>query len=452
LKRFASIALICAGVTGTPAFAATLRVPSEYVTINAALDAANRDDVVLVAPGVYDQYEVRQLDDGNIATAVAFLVGDVALVSELGADWTTLRLDGSHIGPALCRTFGMSGIATIEGFTLTGSSPGLGAVQFPYSDTCVVRGCIMRDFGSGGSGGGVGIASTRSSVEVYSTRFENIDGTSGAAIRQTSSTLIVEDCEFRSIRSGAVSLTYDANFPHATGLTMRRCQFYDNEKTTGSGGAVSIASYTYGLIEDCWFENNRSVGPTRSAGAIRTAGTGAGSEFVIRNCTFVENYTVGVGEGGAIRADGASVTIEGNTFWKNSQELDVSHGGAAVVMEADANVFVGNVVSSSTGDQAVSLKTGTLATGCNVYWDNPLGHTSGFTLDPTDLIADPMFCDPEDGDFTVNVFSPCLPENNPLCGELIGAWGLGCGSVSVEPSSWGRIKNLYRHRGDDRQP
>jgi hypothetical protein len=231
---------------------------------------------------------------------------------------------------------------------------------------------------------------------------------------------------------------------------MRRCKFYDNEKTTGSGGAISVTGYSDVLIEDCWFENNRSVGSPRSAGAIRTSGSS--SDFVIRTCTFVSNYTLGVGEGGAIRADGSSVVIEGSTFWGNSQELDLTNGGAAVVMEADANTFVRNVVSNSTGDQAVSRKTGTLVTACNVYWDNPLGHTSGFSMDPTDLEADPMFCDVEVGDFTVNATSPCLPKNNPLCDELIGAWGEGCGSISVEAESWGRIKNLYRVEPEEREP
>jgi hypothetical protein len=36
-----------------------------------------------------------------------------------------------------------------------------------------------------------------------------------------------------------------------------------------------------------------------------------------------------------------------------------------------------------------------------------------------------------------------LPGNN-TCGIQIGAFGTGCGPVSVEPSSWGGIKALYR--------
>jgi hypothetical protein len=231
---------------------------------------------------------------------------------------------------------------------------------------------------------------------------------------------------------------------------MRRCSFYDNEKTTGSGGAVALGGYSNVLIEDCWFENNRSIGSPRSGGAVGTAGVT--SEIEMRGCTFIRNYTIGAGAGGAVRADGANVLIESCTFSENAQEFDLSLGGAAVALEADNNTFVRNVVTRSAGDQAVSLWNGTLTTSCNVYWDNPLGHTSGFALDASDLVADPLFCAPEAGNLTVNVLSPCLPENNLSCDELIGAWGEGCGSVSVEPSSWGRIKNAYREDPEDETP
>ena len=62
--------------------------------------------------------------------------------------------------------------------------------------------------------------------------------------------------------------------------------------------------------------------------------------------------------------------------------------------------------------------------------------------------ADPLFCDAAAGDFTLSSQSPCLPGNHPDgadCG-LIGAFGQGCGTVSVQPSSWGAIKEMYRVR------
>jgi hypothetical protein len=63
--------------------------------------------------------------------------------------------------------------------------------------------------------------------------------------------------------------------------------------------------------------------------------------------------------------------------------------------------------------------------------------------------TDPLFCDPVScltgpptilGDYRVDASSPALLAP---CGP-IGAFGEGCGSTSLEPTSWGRIKGIYR--------
>jgi hypothetical protein len=61
--------------------------------------------------------------------------------------------------------------------------------------------------------------------------------------------------------------------------------------------------------------------------------------------------------------------------------------------------------------------------------------------------ADPLFCDPENGDLTLRSDSPCLPGNHPggaACG-LIGALGEGCAPpTAVERASWGGVKTRFR--------
>ena len=59
------------------------------------------------------------------------------------------------------------------------------------------------------------------------------------------------------------------------------------------------------------------------------------------------------------------------------------------------------------------------------------------------ISADPLFCDPENGDFRLNQGSPCAPDQNPDCGG-IGAWPVGCGSTPAEATTWGGIKALFR--------
>lgn len=48
------------------------------------------------------------------------------------------------------------------------------------------------------------------------------------------------------------------------------------------------------------------------------------------------------------------------------------------------------------------------------------------------ICADPLFCDPDSGDFTLAGSSPCLPGAHPDCG-LMGAHGVGCEAPSAVP-------------------
>jgi hypothetical protein len=424
--------------------AVTRHVPSQYATINQAIDAAVSGDSVLVAPGVYDQYETRIMGNGYPNTAVAFLKGGVCLASEGGAVATTLRMDAPVVGPEVCTAFGETGTITVAGFMLTGTVNGVNAISFGFSDRLIVRDCVIADIGAGAvTGRGIGCVSV--DVEVYGCRFENITGLSGAAINQTSGTLIVEDSEFLNCRQGAVALHRDGAFPHAADLAVRRCRFEGN---WGTSGALSVGDYDTVLIADSWFEGNHTTG-SGAGGALATAG--GASDQVIRGCTFVNNFVTGAGVGGAARIHCRTVLMEGNTFYGNSQTIDWRDGGAAVVFQGWMHEFRGNVIVHNTGDQAVGYSgTGSIVTSCNVFWDNPLGNTSGFQPDSTDLTADPMFCNVTADDFRVNAASPCVPGNgNPSCRDLIGAWGQGCGTVAVEPSSWGRIKNSFRSGSEE---
>ena len=59
------------------------------------------------------------------------------------------------------------------------------------------------------------------------------------------------------------------------------------------------------------------------------------------------------------------------------------------------------------------------------------------------ISEDPLFCEAQTGDYTLQDCSPCLGAAHD--GGDIGAFGEGCEcDVAVEDASWGRIKDLYR--------
>ena len=59
------------------------------------------------------------------------------------------------------------------------------------------------------------------------------------------------------------------------------------------------------------------------------------------------------------------------------------------------------------------------------------------------LNADPLFCDPENGDYSLAANSPCLPDFNEWQ-VLVGALGEGCAPVALNPQTWARVKAKYR--------
>jgi hypothetical protein len=218
------------------------------------------------------------------------------------------------------------------------------------------------------------------------------------------------------------------------------------------GGAVYLYGITDPTVENCRFEGNRAglSGETGFGGAIGLAPFGSAR---VENCIFIDNAVLGWGSGGALDLHGAGV-VRGSTFFKSSQSATL-YGGSALSFFPTffLALLENNVIVESTGAEALGVYNddghynGILTSNCNVFWNNPQGQARNHTLSPTDLVADPLFCAPDIFDLRVSAGSPCLPENSGGCG-LIGALGEGCGSVSVEEATWGRIKTMYRSSKD----
>jgi hypothetical protein len=141
------------------------------------------------------------------------------------------------------------------------------------------------------------------------------------------------------------------------------------------------------------------------------------------------------------------VNVENNTFFRCSTFLS-PFGGAARFSNSSIIRFDSNILAETGGGAALGgFNLTQTSGGCNVFWNNAGGNYSGWPESPTDLEADPLFCDTEALDFSLHGNSPCVAGNTPGCGQ-IGAFGQGCGSVTVSPSSWAEIKSRYRKGGE----
>jgi hypothetical protein len=212
-------------------------------------------------------------------------------------------------------------------------------------------------------------------------------------------------------------------------LTIADCSFLENRADgifNGSGGAVSLQG-TQTTISRCEFIENWTYGTIWTWGGAITTSTG---HVQIDECVFIRN----VAEDGAA-LDFGSGSVTNCTIFQSVGNAVQSYGGA---------LFENTIVFGSEGAAFVGLPPTMRC--CNVFHNaggDWVGTLAGLEGVNGNFSAWPLFCDPGNDDLHLSEGSICLPDNNS-CGALIGALGVGCGPVSIEPMSWARIKERYR--------
>ncbi|MBC8527458.1 MAG: hypothetical protein H8D22_11515, partial [Candidatus Cloacimonetes bacterium] len=97
--------LLCMFIVNT-AFAITINVPGDYPTIQAALNAANSADIVLVATGTYFENIFWPTTNG------------ITLVSQTGADNTIIDGGNNSVVLTILGATGIDTTTVIDGFKI----------------------------------------------------------------------------------------------------------------------------------------------------------------------------------------------------------------------------------------------------------------------------------------------------------------------------------------------
>jgi predicted outer membrane repeat protein len=428
-----------------PALSATCHLPGDHITLQGCIDAIADGDTVLVAPGTYIGPGNRDIHtDGK----------SVTVIGEAGAETTIFDAEQA----TLFFTFATENETTrIEGLTLRNGNNTLGgAVHIGFS----VAGtgpsfAECRFIANRSSSGGAVMNEGDALVRFTRCHFEgNTAGDSGGAIddrgRFIESDVTLEDCTL--IQNAAFVGGAIGEQGHGA-LNIAGCVFTDNSARRGgalylnevisrpgqsaSGPGQSASGWErppgepdaalrddFGLVTDCTFVSNKAD----AGGAVLFA-----SNFTpaFQRCLFTDNVAV---QGGAISGTNGlltSCTLVGNR----------GDSGAAVYDAADLSFWghdlVKCIVAFNGPDQAIRRPhfNGCLYLQCCDLFGNEggdwVGCIAGLLGTAGNISADPLFCDPQGGDFTLNAASPCAPENSPAGCGLIGALPVACGMTAV---------------------
>ncbi|MEZ4649834.1 MAG: hypothetical protein R3E97_13815 [Candidatus Eisenbacteria bacterium] len=408
-----SLALL--GLCATNGWAATRTVEAdgsgEFATIQAAIDASADGDVIELGPGTYRGAGNRD---------VTFLDLSLTIRSRSGASGCVIDCEGTaetpHRGFLIDGPTGKS--STIEGVTvqgghLSGTSTHGGAILVDGTgNTLTLLDCVLEGNQTAAWGGAIAVVD-RASMTAARCEFTQNEGARGGAIAvSNNATAEVSDSSIRSntaLRGGGAFASTTAN------LDLRACLFEANVAngtgvTDRSGGAVHCSSSTLG-IERCTLVSNRAEGSS----------------------------------GGAVYAQLSTFDIHGSTFWANAADagagLACALGGTGSV---ENTIFAGGTEGGAVDRGPASVVFACTDIHGNVGGDWVGGIEEQFGVDGN-ISLDPIFCDPDTGNFSLDEGSPCAAGSgpNPTC-DRIGVHDERCRVNPVLELGWGQVKSLYR--------
>jgi hypothetical protein len=304
--------------------------------------------------------------------------------------------------------------------------------------------------------------------------------------------LVIEECHF-------IDNVTDTNGLFAEGggavfasylyqVRISNCEFSGNWTDSRGGAVLCFGSETTAVIEGCWFAVSQA-GFTAGA-AVYAEGP---MSLTIQDCDF-EGVEAGFDYLYGIQTSVTHLEVVGNRFRDTvsslASKLMVSIGGIGnpegALRIAD-NVFIGDVGTVDMEEEILVLMGGEIQlqgntfAGCNIQIEGggdpidfsgnivymgftDINHFPGGTIGCNDfwpdsvslgwgdfdfernIFEDPLFCEPELGDYRIAWESPCSSENAPEgCGR-IGALPEACHVTAVQVTTWGRIKTMYRGR------
>lgn len=392
----------------------------DFPTIQAGVDAIDHGDVLELGAGTFTGPGNRDVDFRGKAITIRSQGGDPGDC--------LIDCDGSVTDPHRGFFFhsGESSLSVLSGVTIThgwmSDEVRGGGICCENGSAPVVTGCIFTD-----TRGAAALCIGGSHLQLQECVFGHNSAFEGGGVCCEEATLTMEGCHFfentADLHGGGVHA-------HAALVNLVDCEFEGNIALHGGAADFHIGSVV--AARDCRFYENSAS----EAGALCLF---AMCDGTIEGCTFAgntcHNWASALSVGKSSTCHVQSCTLYGN-----------AGGSGAVVIEGPPCTMAQSVVAfNNPGFYPYCTVTFTCCDHFGNSGGDWIGSFAGQYGLQGNIAEDPLFCDPELRDFTLDAASPCAPFSppNPEC-DLIGAWPIGCGGTPVEGVSWGRMKDIFR--------
>jgi len=422
--------LLCANATAAT-WVVSKDDSGDAATIQAAVDMASPGDTVLVGPGTYTELLTDPF--GQVTGVV--LTSGIALVAEYGPESTTIDVTDDTQPTRGITCFECDGSTLIEGFRFVGGDNYDGAALWIWGGAPVVRGNVFYDL-YGGIGGSVAVkAGSAALIEdnVFDDSFACC-GVGGGMLVDTAAPIVRGNLFIRcesALDGGALA------FVNAGGEIVGNV-FLEN--VAANGGAL-LLDHSTPYVAGNVFRWNKARG---SGGALALVE----SDAQLEDNVVVHNRADDDG-GGLWLADSSPelfrMTIASNTAG--------DRGGGVYLHRLSSPDFTGIIISENRGADGVvvSFPVPPPRFMCCDVWGNEGAQYAGFVTDPTgtngNVSVDPALCPDGQG------LQECSPLLDMACGVVGAGAGVQCPCaepLSIEPSTWARIKSSHRgSRGGD---
>jgi hypothetical protein len=444
-----------------------------FATIQTAIDSSSDGDTVLVAAGIYE---------GGI------IISNKA-ISLIGESREGTKINQPISSPQISIVDCQAGTTRVENFIIehgssnngggiysSGSTVEIDSVDFSYNSssnngaainsiesTVKVQNSTFSHNESNYLGGAIYV-DPLTTCEIYNSSFDNNEALWGGAIATVGGgKLLVEGCNISFNTASGNNPNPNQNYPTFGGgggiyqewsdsLEIYDSEITNNTAATGAGGGIAVYLSDDVTINNIVLSDNSSSGPNYPSG-------GGGAAFYRADNVLFENSTIANNvsnhnSGGGIflgsESGQASIVVHATFNRLTLVNNSALSGGAIFCWSAILNLYHSTLAQNEASN--IEWSGGGLASHyvsrpniiSSLFYNNiPNSIKNGYAQTPV-LVAyslvqeqwagsgnltnvDPLFCDPDSGDYSLAENSPCVGTGQD--GSNMGAFGVGCEAI-----------------------